>query len=507
MSSSPAASSACAIATALAWLSERAPAGAALRSDSRQVRPGDVFIAWPGGVHDGRAFVQQALAQGASACVVEQAGSEGFAWPAQAPILRFMGLKAATSELAAAWYGQPAQQLKVLAVTGTNGKTSTAWWLAHAVQGCAMVGTLGVGLPPSFASTGMTTPDPVLLQQSLAQFVQQGAKACALEASSIGIAEQRLGGLQIHTAIFTNFSQDHLDYHADMQDYWQAKAQLFDWPSLQVAVINVDDGKGAELAAYLRRQRPEVALWTVSVQPAKGQQGADLIATDIRYASEGLHFTVVEGGQRQAVASRMVGQYNISNLLGVLAAMRSLGIDLADAVAACADLRPVPGRMEQCSLPEQPLVAVDYAHTPDALTQALAALRPLAQVRGGRLWCVFGCGGNRDASKRPLMGQAALAGADCVVVTSDNPRLENPQTIIDAIVAGMAHQPAAADQQLHIQPERAAAIAQAIAQADSRDVLLIAGKGHEDYQDIGGVQHPFCDRQAAWQALHQRKKF
>lgn len=492
------------IAQTLAWLQQRTAPNADLHSDSRKLRSGDAFIAWPGGVHDGRAFVAQALAQGASACIVEQSGCERFEkdWPANAPILRFSGLKAATSALAANWYGQPAQKLKVLAITGTNGKTSTAWWLAHAMQHCAMMGTLGVGLPPNFVSTGMTTPDPVRLQQSLAQLVQQGATACALEASSIGIAEQRLDaqGLAVHTAIFTNFSQDHLDYHQSMAAYWQAKAQLFDWPHLRAAVINIDDSKGVELAAYLRRQRPEVALWTLSTK-----QSADIQALDIRYTPQGLHFVVAEGEQRCAIANRMIGHYNISNLLGVLATLRSVGMNLADAVAACTDLPPVPGRMEQCSLPNQslPLVAVDYAHTPDALQQALAALRPLATARGGRLWCVFGCGGNRDASKRPLMGQVAQAGADCVVLTSDNPRHENPQAILDAVITGVSADDGA---KWHIHPERGAAIAEAIAQAAPQDVLLIAGKGHENYQEIGGIQHPFCDMQVARQALQRRER-
>ncbi len=478
---------------ALAWLQARSP-GATLRTDSRQVQPGDIFIAWPGAAVDGRAFVTQALAQGASACLVEHAGVAAFAssWPQAAPIVCLPQLKAATGPLAAAWYGQPARQVQVLAVTGTNGKTSTAWWLAHALQRCAMVGTLGVGVAPHFTNTGMTTPDPVLLQAALADFAAQGVRYCALEASSIGIVEQRLAGLHIHTALFTNFTQDHLDYHGSMEAYWQAKAQLFDWPGLQVAVVNVDDPQGQVLAQQLA-PRAALDVWTVGIaQPAR------LMAQDIGHGSQGLAFTVVEGQARIRMETALIGQYNISNLLGVLAALRGVGHSLQQAVTACQQLQPVPGRMQQLAEPGQPLVAIDYAHTPDAVAQALAALRPLAAARGGQLWCVFGCGGNRDARKRPLMGQAAEQGADRVLVTSDNPRLEAPQAIVQDILAGM--RPGTA-----WEVDRAAAIAQAIAQADSRDVVLLAGKGHEDYQDMQGVKRPFSDFEQARLAVQARQ--
>ncbi|MFC4622848.1 UDP-N-acetylmuramoyl-L-alanyl-D-glutamate--2,6-diaminopimelate ligase [Comamonas nitrativorans] len=477
---------------ALAWLRERAGSGR-LRTDSRQVQPGDVFIAWPGAAVDGRAFVAQALQQGAAACLVEQAGAQAFAFDLDdGRIASFTGLKAATGLLAAQWLGQPAQRLRVLAVTGTNGKTSTAWWLAHALPRCAMVGTLGVGMAPDFASTGMTTPDPVLLQTAFADFVARGAEQCAIEASSIGIVEQRLAGTAIDTVVFTNFTQDHLDYHGSMEAYWQAKAQLFDWPGLRVAVVNVDDVQGRELAQTLAG-RPGLDVWTVALQhPAR------LMAADIVHTGQGLAFTVVEGAQRLPMQTALIGQYNISNLLGVLATLRGQGLSLEQAVAACASLQPVPGRMQQIAEQGQPLVAVDYAHTPDALVQALAALRPLARARGGRLWCVFGCGGNRDARKRPLMGAAAEQGADAVLVTSDNPRLEDPQAIVQDVLAGM--RPGTP-----CQIDRAAAIAQAVAAADARDVILLAGKGHEDYQDAQGVKRPFSDLQEARRAVQARQ--
>ncbi len=475
----------------LAWLRARAPQGQ-LRTDSRHVQPGDIFIAWPGAAADGRAFVAQALAHGAAACLVEHDGSADFAF-ADARIASFTGLKAVTGSLAAQWLGHPAQALRIVAVTGTNGKTSTAWWLAHALPRCAMVGTLGVGLPPHFTSTGMTTPDPVLLQTEFAKFIAAGAEFAAIEASSIGIVEHRLAGTAIDTAVFTNFTQDHLDYHGSMDAYWQAKAQLFDWPGLRVAVVNVDDAQGRALAQTLA-PRCALDVWTVGLQhPAR------LMAVDIAHTAQGMAFTVVEGQQRQPMQTALIGQYNISNLLGVLATLRGQGHSLAQAVAACASLQPVPGRMQQIAVVGQPLVAIDYAHTPDALQQALAALRPLAQARGGRLCCVFGCGGNRDARKRPLMGAAAEQGADQVLVTSDNPRLEDPQAIVADILAGMRPQ-------TPYELDRAAAIAQAIAQADARDVVLLAGKGHEDYQDAQGHKRPFSDYHEAARAVQARQE-
>ena len=482
---------------AVAWL--RARVTGQLRTDSRLVQPGDGFIAWPGGVTDGRKHVASALERGAVACLVEHDGVDAFAL--EGPVASFLHLKAATAEIAANWCGKPSARLQVIAVTGTNGKTSTAWWLADALaqyqhgarKGCAMVGTLGMGVPPKVVSTGMTTPDPVSLQYAFADYVQQGLAACAIEASSIGIEEHRLDGTTLHTAVFTNFTQDHLDYHGSMQAYWQAKAKLFAWQGLKAAVINIDDEHGQTLAAELM-SRQVLDVWTVAVNtPARLQ------ALHVRHGQRGLSFDVQEGTEVFSLETGLIGQYNISNMLGVLATLRALGISLADAVTICADLEPVPGRMEQVAQANQPLVVVDYAHTPDALEQALQGLQPVAQARGGKLHCVFGCGGNRDASKRPLMGQAAQRQADVVWVTSDNPRCEQPETIVAQIVAGMQREG------VQVQLDRAQAIAQAIAQADVRDVVLLAGKGHEDYQEVQGVKYPFWDMEKALAALAQRE--
>ena len=498
----------CDASAAVQWLRActARPGGGAtgtLQTDSRQVAPGDAFIAWPGAASDGRAHVPAALERGAVACLVEHAGVQAFGF-SDARLASLAGLKAATGAIAAQWFGQPSQALDMVAFTGTNGKTSSAWWLACALSQCellaqtpsALVGTLGMGMVqagiPRLQDTGMTTPDPVRLQRALRQLVDAGVRTCAIEASSIGLAEHRLAGTRIRVAAFTNFTQDHLDYHAGMEDYWQAKAALFDWPGLQAAVINTDDARGAALHAALAGRGLD--CWSVSLQP-----GARLHAEAIAFEGAGLCFTVVEGAERCRLQTAVIGSYNVSNLLGVLAALRALGVPLARAVRACTGLQPVPGRMERIAQPGAPLVAVDYAHTPDALAQALQALRPLAEARGGRLWCVFGCGGDRDASKRPLMGAAAQHHADAVLVTSDNPRSEEPAQIIHQVLLGTI-----AGTTVRAQPDRAAAIAQALAEAGARDVVLIAGKGHEDYQETAGVRRPFSDLAQARSALQAR---
>ncbi len=486
---------------AAAWLAARVRGQ--LQVDSRAVGEGDGFIAWPGAATDGRRFVRAALAQGAAACLVEAEGSEAFDFADEPAVAAYDGLKAATGPIAAAWCGRPADAMTLLAVTGTNGKTSTAWWLAQALQGsalgpCAVAGTLGIGVPPEVDYNGLTTPDPVTLHRALRDLAGRGVKACAMEASSIGIAERRLDGLRFDVAIFTNFTQDHLDYHGDMAAYWAAKAELFRWPGLRAAVLNIDDPQGARLAGELL-DTGLTELWTCSATGAP----ARLSARDAGHGPQGLRFRVVEqGGAEAMVATALVGDYNVANLLGVIGALRALGLPLGDAAAACARLGSVPGRMDVVATGAEagsPLVVVDYAHTPDALQKALAALRAFADARGGRLWCVFGCGGDRDPGKRPLMGAVAEQGADRVVVTSDNPRSEAPQAIVDQIVAGLV-----APQAAHIVVDRAAAIAEAIADAAAQDVVLLAGKGHEDYQEVAGRRFPFSDRAQAQAALAAR---
>ena len=493
-------------AAAADWLAARVRPGQGgmLRTDSRQVQPGDAFIAWPGYATDGRRFVPDALAAGAVACLVEAEGAAAFNLAGEDErIATLGGLKSATGPIAAAWNGSPAQALQVVAVTGTNGKSSTAWWTAQALTAlgrrCGVVGTLGIGEPPlagspgSIVQTGLTTPDPVTLQAGFRRMVDDGLEACAIEASSIGLVEQRLAGTPIAVAQFTNFTRDHLDFHADMAGYWQAKRALFNWPGLRAAAINIDDAQGAALAAEL--VATAVDVWTLSVTgPAR------LRAERLTYVDGGLSFDLIEGGDRATVRSHLIGDYNAANLLGVLAGLRALGVTLAEAAAVVPQLTPVPGRMDRVpSQSGQPEVVVDYAHTPDALEKALAALRSLAQARGGALWCVFGCGGNRDASKRPLMGAIAHRLADQVVITSDNSRLEDPHAILTQVRAGLP-----ADATPTMLEDRRAAIDHAVLRAAANDVVLVAGKGHEDYQDVGGHKRAFLDAAVAAQALAQR---
>ena len=502
---------------ALSWLAQRGARG--LATDSRRLEPGDAFIAWPGQAQDGRRHVYPSLAAGAPACLVEAEGAEALGFD-DVRIAAMDNLKAVTGPLASAFYGAPSRRLSVIAVTGTNGKTSTAWWTAQALsllgRRCGVIGTLGVGAVPvslgsdvdakvsALQSTGMTTPDPVTLQRAFRQFADDGFSACAIEASSIGLAEQRLSGTHIDVAVFTNFTQDHLDYHGSMDAYWQSKADLFRWPGLRSAVLNLDDPQGVALQRALADS--SLDIWTCARAGASATIAeARLSARGVHYIHGGLAFDLVESGQAPVpLRTSLTGDYNVSNLLAVVATLRALGVSLLDAAQACAALASVPGRMQRvvptrASAAALPAVLVDYAHTPDALEKALCALQPLVDERGGVLWCVFGCGGNRDAGKRPLMGAIAQRLSQQVVVTSDNPRDEPPGAILAAIVAGMSDGPPS-----QVIEDRGAAIAHAVSQAGPNDVVLIAGKGHEACQEIAGVRHPFDDVSAARAALHAR---
>jgi len=471
-----------------------------LHSDSRQVRTGDAFLAWAGQTVDARQHVVQALQQGASACLVEADGLEAFEAVNDlalhdAPIASLSKLKVQSGLIADAYFEAPSLALKMMAVTGTNGKTSTTWWLAQALnklgEPCAVVGTLGLGQPGQMKSTGLTTPNPLQLQQQLRDWVDQGLQACAIEASSIGLQEHRLDGVLFRTAIFTNFSQDHLDYHGSMQAYWAAKQALFDWPGLKAAVVNVDDAQGLLLLSHLQKTKT-CKIWTVSMQ---GE--ADIQARHVQTVDQGMRFEVVEGGEVATLTTDAVGNFNVLNLLGVIAALRDLGFPLKQAVQACHGLQAVPGRMQRLGSAQQPAVVVDYAHTPDAVDKALQALRPWTHARSGRLICVLGCGGDRDSSKRAPMARMAEQGADMLCLTSDNPRNEDPFDILAQMRKGL-NKPEAVIEQV----DRALAIAGVIAKATAQDVILLAGKGHETYQEIRGVRHGFSDVDHAILALH-----
>jgi UDP-N-acetylmuramoyl-L-alanyl-D-glutamate--2,6-diaminopimelate ligase len=472
------------------WLAEWCTG--TLRTDSRQVLPGDAFIAWPGYARDGREFVAAALAAGASTCLVEEADVERFGF-VDARVASLPGLKARTGDIAAAFFGKPTDTLDVIAVTGTNGKTSSAWWIAQASaqlgRRCGVVGTLGIGEPPKLDYNGLTTPDPVLLQAAFARMRDDAFSACAIEASSIGIIEGRLAGSSVRVGVFTNFTQDHLDYHGTMDAYWAAKRALFSFPGLRAAVVNLDDPKGPALAAELA----SLDVWTTGVE----RSDARLSARGLRYTGEGLAFMLHEGGEAIEVQTGLIGDYNAANLLGVAGALRAQGHALADVARALARVTPVPGRMQRVGNGrELPQVVVDYAHTPDALDKALSALQGLARARGGELVCVFGCGGDRDRGKRPQMGAIAARLAGRVVVTTDNPRTEAPAQILADIAV-------AAPEALVIEA-REEAIRAAVMNAGARDIVLVAGKGHEDYQEVNGVRRPFSDVAEARAALLER---
>jgi len=471
-----------------------APRGAA--ADSRAVARGELFLAYPGERTDGRRFIGDAVARGAAAVVWER---DGFAWPAgiATPNVAASGLKALAGPLAAEIYGRASERLWVAAVTGTNGKTSCSQWIAQALGGAgrrtAVVGTLGIGYPGALEENPNTTPDAVALQRALARFAAEGASAVAIEASSIGIDQHRLAGVRCACALFTNLSRDHLDYHGDMARYAAAKLALFRAPGLAHAVVNLDDALGVRIAQD--RAGTGVVRTGYSLRPgAGGASGLEhwLEAHELALTDAGARFTVVSESGRAAVATALVGRFNVANVLGVIGVLQAAGLSLEAAALAAARLEPPAGRMERLGGTNRPLVVVDYAHTPDALDQCLGALRDVAG--GGRLLCVFGCGGDRDRGKRAQMGETASRHADAVWLTSDNPRGEDPRAIIDEIRPGVSAP-------CEVRVDRREAIAAAIAAARAGDVVLLAGKGHERYQEIGARRLPFSDADEARRAL------
>jgi len=485
-------------------LAAQAAAGAHLRLDSRDVQPGDIFVAVPGGSTDGRGFVAQAVVAQASAVLYEARGAVEIV-QGDVLMLPVAGLRDVLGELGHAWYGRPSEAMTVMAVTGTNGKTSCVQWLAEALnaQGvrCGRIGTLGVALPGAFNLSGaLTTPDVLTLHRVLAQLRDAGAQAVALEASSIGIEQGRLDGLHIAIAAYTNLTRDHLDYHGDMAAYEAAKRSLFKWPDLRAAIINLDDEAGRRILADAR-VRNRVGF---SCKAQTERNDARVRAVDIHHRTQGLSFTLVTPEGKATVTPRLIGQHNVENLLLVASVLRALHWSLPQIVTALSVVKPVDGRLEIVATPADdasvalPKVVVDYAHTPDSLDRALAALRPLAEARGGRLVCLFGCGGERDTGKRPEMGRIAAERADHVVLSSDNPRGEAPHTIIDQILQGV---PSHLQDRVQVVPERAQAILRTIWNAHAADVVLLAGKGHETYQDIAGRRWPFDDREWARAAL------
>lgn len=464
--------------------------------DSREIKGGDLFIALKGLHHDARDFIGKVIEQGASAVFAEQ--DNHFCADKvinNVPVIVIPELSKRVGEIAARFYGEPSQKMTVLAVTGTNGKTSVANLLAAALaqlnKSSAILGTVGNGLFGQLGKATHTTPDAVRLQKYFSEFLGAGAQFVAMEASSHGLEQGRMSGTHIHTALFTNLSRDHLDYHGTMDAYAQAKAILFQWPELKAAVLNADDERYDEFKAVLSQS---VRLISYST---KTNSSAELVAKEIRPSLSGLVLRVAFKSEEAVLNSALMGRFNASNLLAVMAGLISVGFTLRDAVLALENVVPVPGRME-CIQGNGATVIVDYAHTPDALEKVLSSLR---EHTSGQLWCVFGCGGDRDTGKRPQMAAVAERLADKVIITSDNPRTENPEVIIADVVAGLTSIGAA-----RIEMDRHQAIEFAVTAAADNDIVVIAGKGHEDYQEINGVRHAFSDRAEVEAALQKRQE-
>ena len=462
-----------------------------LATDSRMVKANDLFLAYPGQRADGRAHIAQAIAAGAAAVLWE---NRGFHWKAtewKVPNLGVADLRSRVGEIASRFFGDPSHDMWVAGVTGTNGKTSCSHWIAQSMtrmgRRTGIVGTLGSGFSGKLNDAVNTTPDALTLQSTLAALRDSGAVGCAMEVSSHGIDQGRINGTEFDVALFTNLSRDHLDYHQTMERYGAAKAKLFRWPHLKHAVVNVDDQFGRELVQSIDKSRISVLGY--------GFGKGEIAGHNLDLSTRGLKLEIKTPWGAAHLSSPLLGEFNAANLLGVLGVLMTAEVSLQDAVEALAQVEPVAGRMQMVRLPNLPLTVVDYAHTPDALEKALRTLQKLLSP-GAKLHCVFGCGGDRDPGKRPLMGEIATRLADRVIVTSDNPRFEDPRAIIEGIVAG-------AHSNHEIEVDRSLAIFKALQLAGPLDAVLIAGKGHETYQEVGNRRLPFDDVQIAREALRR----
>lgn len=450
----------------------------AVVSDSRKVNEGALFLAYPGKHADGRDYISDAIQGGAKAIFWEP---DGFEWDPEWRVenMPVLNLKHQVGYIADQFYASPSNSLQVFGVTGTNGKTSVTQWLSqcynHLNTKTAVIGTLGNGLPDDLVPTVNTTPDALLLQEMFAGYVEQGVGAVAMEVSSHGIDQGRVNGVHFDIAVLTNLSRDHLDYHGSYKKYADVKKRLFMWDGLSHAVLNSDDVFGVEIKKVLAERNVNVLTY--------GIESGDVRASKLSLENGKIHFFVTSAYGQSDVSANLIGKFNVYNVLAVLSTLLVSEVSLVDAVEAVAHIEPLSGRMQKFGGNGAPLVVVDYAHTPDSLKNVLQALRSQAKQK---LICVFGCGGDRDQGKRSMMGKVASQLSDGVVVTSDNPRNENPDEIIQAILDGV-------DGEFAVEQDRAKAIGIAITNAKAGDVVLVAGKGHEDYQEIMGEKHPFSD--------------
>ncbi len=465
--------------------------------DSRQAKHGDVFIALKGTKSDGRQYIADVIARGAAAVLVESDNvSTGIIFQNNIPLIPIRDLRKLLGEIAAVFYGFPAQKMKMFGVTGTNGKTSCTHFIAQALQQfqipCGIMGTLGSGLYGALGEPGLTTPDAVTLHATLKEFLQQGAKATAMEVSSHSIDQGRVNGIAFEAGIFTNLTQDHLDYHGTMDAYAAVKKRFFTDFSMKHIIVNSDDSHGRKWLSELNH--PSLfafGLRHVQLPPSIPQIFADKISL----TSSGIQSTISTPWGEGDLLLPLIGQFNLSNVLAVLAVLCLQEIPFEKVLHALSQLTAVPGRMQLLGGHGKPLVAVDYSHTPDALEKALQALR---HHTGGKLICVFGCGGDRDAAKRPLMAKIAEELADQVIVTNDNPRHEEPEEIARQIISGFEH-----PERVSVLLDRSKAIEKSIQCAAANDCILIAGKGAEHYQQIGDQRFLFDDVMQASHYLNE----
>jgi UDP-N-acetylmuramoyl-L-alanyl-D-glutamate--2,6-diaminopimelate ligase len=467
-----------------------------LTLDSRQVRPGGAFLACRGERHHGLDFAQDVANRGAAAIVWEPDGGRRPPTLASSLVLAEVPhLAERASLIAERFFGSPSRQLDVIGVTGTNGKTTCAWLLAQALTACdlpaAYLGTLGAAFGGTLVAGEMTTPDAVTVQRQLRHFVGQRARKAAMEVSSHGLVQGRVNAVHFDAAVFTNLTRDHLDFHGDMASYGAAKARLFERDDVRLRVFNVDDAFGAQLAS---RAAFAGRIACSSHVSATALSGRHVAARDIHFDAAGTRFRLASSFGTADVATALLGEFNVDNVLAVLAVLLGSGVELPHAVEAVRHLRAPSGRLEVFTQPGAPLVVVDYAHTPDALEKALQVLR---RHCGGRLFAVFGCGGDRDRGKRPLMGAIAARLADAVILTDDNPRSESGDVIVADILSGIADAPTP----VRVLRDRREAILEAITSARSADVVLVAGKGHESVQIVGSEQRPFSDQAVVRAAL------
>ena len=466
-----------------------------IASDSRRINRGDAFAAYPGTSDDGRHYIEDAINRGAGAILWDP---QGFNWDRnwKLPHLPIENLKAALGAIADHVYGHPSRELWMTGITGTNGKTSCAHWIAAGLHAAGrrtgLIGTISNGLWGAVQPAANTTPDAAELHELLRALKNAGAEAVSMEVSSHGLDQGRVNAVAFDVALFTNLSRDHLDYHGTMAAYGAAKSKLFRWPSLRVAVINADDPFGQSLIDAARAKGRKVLTY--------GFAAADVVGARLVTSPSGLGFTVETPWGRGEIHSSLVGAFNAANLLGVLGVLMVSGVAFEPALASLARAEAPPGRMQRLGGDGTPLAVIDYAHTPDALEKVLSALRS-AVAPGCELVCVFGCGGDRDRGKRPEMGRVAARLADRIIVTSDNPRGEDPGSIASDIVHGIRD---TGNRRYAVELDRASAIATAIGEAKSGDVVLLAGKGHETYQERSGVRTAFSDAEHAARALAAR---